>query len=185
MLLNSSNSLALASKCPDFSLVSVDNQYYERDDLIEGKKGLVVAFWCNHCPYVKAVEERFLALSREFLKKNIQFVTICSNDSAFYPIDAPAELHKHWLEKNFSFPYLVDDTQKVARRFDAQCTPDIFVFDQELRLYYHGQIDDNWKDAHVVKKHDLNDALTALLDGQNRPAIQKPTIGCSIKWKNP
>lgn len=183
MAVTSSESLIIGQQCPNFSLLSVDGQRYDNASLIENMVGLAIAFWCNHCPYVKAIEERFLALSKTFGTQKIQFVTICSNDPENHPEDAASELYKHWNDKNYEFPYLVDESQKVAHDFDARCTPDIFVFDRQLALYYHGQIDDSWKDPTLVKTHDLRNALERLIAGQPAPELQRPTIGCSIKWK--
>lgn len=183
MALTSSTTMALGQSCPSFTLPTVDGKQVNSFTLCANKIGLVIAFWCNHCPYVKAVEDRFLKLSREFMAEEIQFVTICSNDADSYPEDAPKELYRHWLDKKYNFPYLIDESQAVAREFDAQCTPDIFVFDSKGELYYHGQIDDSWKDEKLVKSRDLRNALDDLLAGKPSPSIQKATVGCSIKWK--
>ncbi|HCU26043.1 MAG TPA: thioredoxin family protein, partial [Deltaproteobacteria bacterium] len=101
-------------------------------------------FICNHCPYVKAVEDRILELNREFHPQGIQFVGICANDPSDYPEDSPAKLFQRWKEKNYDFPYLFDESQQTARDYGAVCTPDLYVFDSAQRLFYHGRIDDNW-----------------------------------------
>jgi hypothetical protein len=112
-------------------------------------------FICNHCPYVQAVEDRYVALARAYGPKGVQFVGICSNDPTGYPEDAPAELLARWRKKGYGFPYLVDASQDVARTFDAVCTPDIYVYDRDRRLAYHGRIDDNWKEPSKVTRREL------------------------------
>jgi hypothetical protein len=132
---------------------------------------------------VKAVEDRLLALAHAFPVADLQTVAICANDPEAYPEDAPAALLERWRAKNYGFPYLVDENQEVAKAFDAACTPDLYLYDQKRRLYYHGRLDDNWKDAAEVTKEDLKDAVRALLAGKEPPSSQINTIGCSIKWK--
>jgi peroxiredoxin len=178
-----SNELPLGSLCPDFSLPSVDGKHYARDDF--GKsKGLLIAFICNHCPYVKVVEDRLIALAKAFSETELQMVAICSNDASEYPEDAPAELFERWKHKDYGFPYLVDEEQRVAIAFKAACTPDIFLYDQARKLYYHGRIDDNWKDASKVTKEELKEAIQSLVRGEAAPTTQVNTIGCSIKWRS-
>ncbi len=182
MALMSSNDLPLGIECPDFSLKSVDGKPYSLASF-ESSQALLVAFICNHCPYVKAIEDRILAFARAFDGAQLQVVAICSNDPTFYPEDSPSELLRRWKSKEYGFPYLVDETQDVAKRFHAACTPDLFLFNEKRHLYYHGQLDDNWRDASNVTRHDLKEALDALLLKQPAPAKQVPTIGCSIKWR--
>jgi peroxiredoxin len=178
-----SHALSLGSKCPKFSLPSVDGKQYSLGDFASSK-GLLIAFICNHCPYVKAVEDRLIALARAFPKDQLQMVGICSNDADSYPEDAPAELLRRWQAKNYGFPYLVDEAQEVARAFDAACTPDLYLYDEKRTLYYHGRIDDNWKDPSAVTKEELKEAIKALVRGDPAPMPQLNTIGCSIKWKS-
>jgi len=144
---------------------------------------LVVMFICNHCPYVQAVEDRILALQREYAPRGVQLVGICSNDPTDYPEDRPESLLRRWREKSYGFPYLVDETQEVARAFGAACTPDVYVFDRARRLAYHGRIDDNWKEPAKVTRRELAAALDALLAGKEPPREQAHAIGCSIKWR--
>jgi peroxiredoxin len=169
------------TECPDFRLPGVDGKTHARDDFARSPV-LVVMFICNHCPYVKAVEDRIIALAREYGPKGVQVVGVCSNDAATYPDDAFPALAARWREKSYGFPYLHDESQDVARRFGAVCTPDIFVYDGARRLAYRGRIDDSWKDATKVTRRELAEALDALLAGQ-RPAAQHPSLGCSIKWR--
>jgi peroxiredoxin len=178
---------ALGSACPDFRLPAVDGKTYGRDDFAASPV-LVVMFICNHCPYVKAVEDRLIALQREFATGDqkppgVQLVGICANDAASYPDDAFDKLRERWQTKEYGFPYLHDESQAVARAFGAVCTPDIYVYDDQRQLAYRGRIDDSWKDPGKVTRRELHQAVTALLGGQRPPADQKPSLGCSIKWR--
>lgn len=178
-----SKKIALGSPCPSFSLRSVDNRRYSLSDFVPSK-GLLVAFICNHCPYVKAIEDRLIALAKSFPVQDLQVVGICSNDPVGYPEDAPEELLRRWKQKNYGFPYLVDEDQRVALAFGAACTPDLFLYDQNRKLYYHGRLDDNWKDPSRVTKEELKEAIQSLVKGDPAPQEQINAIGCSIKWKH-
>jgi hypothetical protein len=132
---------------------------------------------------VKAVEDRLIRLARELEPRGVQFVAVCANDAETYPDDAFDKLAERWRQRGYGFPYLHDEAQDVARAFGAVCTPDIFVYDRERRLAYRGRIDDSWKDESLVTRRELSDAIVALVDG-NRPALQqRPSMGCSIKWR--
>ena len=172
----------VGAPCPDFRLPAVDGKTYGRDDFA-GAQVLVVMFICNHCPYVQAVEDRILALQREYAPRGVQLVGICSNDPTDYPEDRPESLLRRWREKGYGFPYLIDETQEVARAFGAVCTPDIYVFGSARRLAYHGRIDDDWQHPARVRCHELAAALDALLAGKEPPREQLHSIGCSIKWR--
>ena len=172
----------LGAACPDFRLPGVDGKAYARDDFA-GKPVLVVMFICNHCPYVQAVEDRLIRLAREFEPQGVQFVAVCANDAAHYPDDAFDKLAARWRERGYGFPYLHDDAQDVARAFGAVCTPDIFVYDRDRRLAYRGRIDDSWKDEGKVQRRELAEALAALVAGKRPPPVQRPSMGCSIKWR--
>jgi thiol-disulfide isomerase/thioredoxin len=143
---------------------------------------LVLMFICNHCPYVKAIEERLLTLGRDYRSK-AHFLAICSNDCNDYPEDAPAELAKRVREKNYPFPYLIDESQEVARAYGAVCTPDLYVYDSQHRLAYRGRLDDSWRAPEKVQHQELKQALDSLLAGSPAPSEQNPSMGCSIKWK--
>ena len=177
-----SRDLALGTPCPDFRLPSVDQKTFARDDFRE-KRALVVLFICNHCPYVQAVEDRVIALAREYGPRGVAFVGICANDPTDYPDDRPERLHVRWRQKAYGFPYLVDESQDVARAFGAVCTPDIYVFGPERTLAYHGRIDDNWQQPDKVSRRELAEALDALLAGRAPAPEQHHSIGCSIKWR--
>ena len=182
MALTESRELALGTPCPDFRLRSVDGQTVARDDFGD-RHALVVMFICNHCPYVQAVEDRIIALGREYAPRGVQLVGICSNDPTDYPDDRPERLLARWRAKAYGFPYLLDESQDVAHAFGAVCTPDLYVFDRERRLAYHGRLDDDWQHPERVKRRDLAAALDALLAGRAPSREQVHSIGCSIKWK--
>ena len=172
----------LGAPCPDFRLPAVDGKTYARDDFA-GKPVLVVMFICNHCPYVQAVEDRLIRLARELEPRGAQFVGVCANDAAHYPDDAFDKLAARWRERGYGFPYLHDEAQDVARVFGAVCTPDIFVYDAERRLAYRGRIDDSWKDESKVTRRELAEAIEALVEGKRPSREQRPSMGCSIKWR--
>lgn len=173
---------ALGAKCPNFELPGVDGRTYSNADFA-GAKAFLVMFICNHCPYVKAVEDRLIALANEFQAQPVKIVAICANDAQSYPDDSFANLKKRAEEKSYPFPYLHDETQTVARAFGAVCTPDFFLYDGEQRLAYRGRLDDSWKDPSQVKHRDLREALQALLEGRMPSSEQRPSMGCNIKWK--
>jgi peroxiredoxin len=177
-----SKAAVAGTRCPDFRLPAVDGQRYGRDDFAKSPV-LVVMFICNHCPYVKAVEDRLIELNRTYGPRGVQFVGVCSNDAVTYPDDAFDKLAARWREKGYGFPYLHDESQEVARAFGAVCTPDIFVYDRDRQLAYRGRIDDSWKEPAKVTRRELAEALDALLAGRAPAAEQKPSLGCSIKWR--
>lgn len=184
MVLLNSEKIELETKAPDFHLVNaIDGKKYSLSSFSD-KKVLVVMFICVHCPYVQAVDDRLVQLRKDFEGKSVQLIGICSNDPTDYPEDSPENLKKHALEKGYGFPYLVDESQEVAKAYDAVCTPDIYVYDQARKLAYHGRIDDNWKNPAQVKKQDLKEAILAILEGQQPAEPQFSSMGCSIKWKN-
>jgi len=172
----------IGTPCPAFALPGVDGKTYARDDFGRAD-ALVVMFICNHCPYVQAVEDRLLRLAREYGPRGVQLVGICSNDAVTYPDDAFDKLAERWRQKAYGFPYLHDESQDVARAFGAVCTPDIFVYDRERHLAYRGRVDDSWKDESKVQRRELAGALDTLLAGGRPSAEQRPSMGCSIKWK--
>ena len=181
MLLHSEKK-RLGESARDFTLLGVDGKTYSLNSFAS-KKVWVLMFICNHCPYVQAIEDRIIQLQRDTADKGVQLVGICSNDPTDYPDDRPENLKKRWMQKDYRFPYLLDDTQEVAKSYGAVCTPDIFVYDAARRLAYHGQLDDNWKEPKKVKRHDLREAIDRLLKGQSPDENQTPSMGCSIKWK--
>jgi peroxiredoxin len=185
MAVESSRS-SLGTPCPDFRLLAVDGKTYTLEDF-GGAPVLVVMFICNHCPYVQAVEDRLIALRREYDPAEVQFVGICSNDPTAHPEDSFEQLAERWRKKDYGFPYLHDESQAVARAFVAVCTPDIFVYDRgkdgKRKLVYRGRIDDSWKDPSRVTRRDLRDAIEAVRAGRTVDSVQYPSLGCSIKWR--
>ena len=173
--------LQIGSKLPEFNLPATDGKNYSPGSF-NSSKVLVVMFTCNHCPYVQAYEDRLIKLQSDFKDKGISFVAINSNDENNYPQDSFENMIKRAKEKSSNFSYLRDKTQEVARRFGATRTPEVFVFDKERILRYHGEIDDNWKELDKVTKHTLREALDALLS--NKPVSEPEThaIGCTVKW---
>jgi len=182
MVLLKSTAIPMGTPAPDFHLPSVDGKNYSLASF-SGAKALLVMFICNHCPYVVAVEDRIVALQRDYGPKGVQLVGICSNDPTDYPEDRPEKLLERWKNKGFGFPYLVDLSQEVAKTYGAVCTPDLYLFDQNQRLAYHGRIDDHWQEPEKVTRQELREALDALLAGRAPQAEQNPSMGCSIKWK--
>jgi peroxiredoxin len=173
----------LGAACPNFHLPGVDGKAHARDDF-GASPVLTVMFICNHCKYVKSVEDRIVRLVREFENRGVTFVGICANDAEGYPEDAFDKIAERWREKGYGFPYLYDEAQDVARAFGAVCTPDIFVYGRDRRLAYRGRIDDSWQDEALVKRRELAEALEALIAGRQPSPEQRPSMGCSIKWRH-
>jgi len=166
---------------PAFSLPGTDGKTHSLSDF-SGARAIVVAFWCNHCPYVRAYEERTLALAREFRDRGVAFVLINSNETENYPEDDFPHMVERARERGYDVPYLRDDDQRVAEAYGAQCTPHFLLFDEDLRLRYQGRLDDNKDNPADVKSAYLKDALQAVLAGRNPPCMETWAIGCSIKW---
>jgi peroxiredoxin len=186
MALTYSEMVPLGSKAPAFTLQGTRDGHTEttvslRD--FDGSRALLVMFICNHCPYVQAINARLAALAAEYTTRGVGFAAVCSNDAVRYPGDSFDNLKAQHREFGFNFPYLVDETQAVARAYGAVCTPDFFLFDGEQKLAYRGRMDDNWKEPRAVKTRDLAAALDALLGGRAVSPDQVPSMGCSIKWK--
>lgn len=182
VLLNSEKS-PLGSAAPDFELPGVDGKRYALKNFSD-KEVLVIMFICSHCPYVQAIEDRLIQLRKNYEGKSVQLVGICSNDFVNYPEDSPEALKKRAEDKGYGFPYLVDETQEIAKSYGAVCTPDLFVFDKNRKLAYRGQLDNNWKEASKVTQKDLSLAVDKLLSGDLTPIEnQVSSMGCSIKWK--
>jgi peroxiredoxin len=169
--------------CPQFDLPAVDGTRHTLSSYASSD-ALLVAFICAHCPYVQAIEQRLIDLPKSFKKSELAVVGICSNDAQGYPEDAPGALYERSKAKEYTFDYLVDESQEVARAFGALCTPDFFLYDSARRLYYRGRLDDNWKQPQAVHRHDLAEAVRSVLAGKPAPAVQVPSMGCSIKWRS-
>jgi peroxiredoxin len=167
--------------CPDFALPGTDGKVHKLADF-DGKI-LCLIVSCNHCPYVVAYEERMVALAREYQGKGIAFVAINGNDTSRYPADGMEAMKQRAKERGFDFPYLRDDAQTTLRALEARFTPEVYVFDEQRKLRYHGRIDDNHRDASRVQSHDLRNALDALLSGNDPQVKETQAVGCSVKWK--
>ena len=175
--------LPIGSPAPFFTdLAATDGKTYGLSSFKDAEL-LVISFTCNHCPYAKAYEDRFIALAREYTPKGIAFVAINSNDAVTYPEDSFENMKVRALEKQFPFPYLRDDLQQVARAYGAVCTPHCFVLNSNRRLAYEGRIDDNWKEPGATKSQDLRNAIEDLLAGNPVRMPNTNPMGCSIKWK--
>jgi peroxiredoxin len=176
--------LALGTSAPDFVLTDVVTGKLITTQAVSGPKGLLVMFICRHCPFVKHLEKALAQLGRDYADKGIGIVAISSNDADNYPDDAPESLAQQARDLGFTFPYLYDETQDVARAYDAACTPDFFLFDDGLKLVYRGQFDDSRPGNGIpVSGKDLRAAMDALLAGTPISPEQLPSIGCNIKWK--
>lgn len=175
--------IPIGSLMPAFELKDADGAAYSSRNIF-GTKGLLLVFSCNHCPYARAVWPRLIALGRYAKPLDINTVVINPNVHPDYPEDSPAEMKKKITEWGIPFPYLVDETQNVARAFKAQCTPDPYLFDPSKKLVYHGRIDDNWQDESMVRHQELKEAITALAAGKPVAKQQYPAMGCSIKWRD-
>ena len=183
MVRTASTMLALGTKAPSFKLKNIDGQFVSLSDF-QGKQGLVVIFMCNHCPYVKHVAPELARIAKDYMPRGIGFVGISSNDSDAYPDDGPVKMAEEAAIRGYTFPYLFDEDQSVAIAYNAACTPDIFLFDSELKLVYRGQLDDSRpKTDRPLTGEDLRDALDCVLNHQPIPSEQRPSIGCNIKWK--
>jgi peroxiredoxin len=168
---------------PDVTLNDAAGKAHALKDCM-GENGLVVAFTCNHCPYAIAVWPRLVRHAKTLREKGINMVAINPNIHPDFPEDSMPAMQEKIIEWGIDFPYLADETQEVAKAFEAQCTPDLYMFDKHGKLYYHGRIDDYWKDETRVTAEELLPAAEALAAGKPSPKVQHPTIGCSIKWKD-
>ena len=181
MTLLESLNIVMGEPVHDFELKGTDEEMYRLENF-KGAKVLVLVFMCNHCPYVQAIWGRLVGLQEKYKAEGVQFVGINPNSNPDYPEDSFEKMQEYHERYEMNFPYLQDASQNIARVYKAQCTPDIFVYDKHRKLAYHGRIDDNWKDETAVTKNELNDALAMILKGESVDE-QKPSMGCSIKWK--
>lgn len=184
MALTESTMVELGAPLPSFSLPDVVTGRFVSPDDYRDRKGLLVMFICRHCPYVKHVERELARLARDYSDKPLGIIAISSNDAANYPEDAPESLKEQALQLGFPFPYCYDESQEVARAFDAACTPDFFLYDEQRRLVYRGQLDDSRPgNGQPVTGRDLRAAIDAVLAGGPVSPEQRPSAGCNIKWK--
>lgn len=184
MALTPSTMLGLGTDAPDFALPDTEGNTVTQKGL-SGAPALVVAFMCNHCPYVKHLADALAAFGKEYQQRGVAMVGINSNDVANYPADSPEKMAAEARQRGYTFPYLYDETQAVARAYRAACTPDFYVFDGQQKLVYRGQFDDSRPDSgHAITGADLRAAVDAALAGQPVGATQIPSLGCNIKWKS-
>lgn len=183
MARTASNMLPLGTKAPNFNLLDVVSGKRLDLDAMTGAKGTLIMFICNHCPFVLHVNAALSKLAKEYKKKGIAFIAISSNDVANYPQDSPELMKKTAAEEGYTFPYLYDENQEVAKAYDAACTPDFYLFDANLFLVYRGQLDDSRPENGLpVTGEDIRKAMDATIAGNRINEKQKPSIGCSIKW---
>lgn len=179
-----SNMIPLGTIAPDFKLKDTNSNDTLNYTDIKGEKGTLVMFICNHCPFVHHVLEEIVRIANDYSVEGIGIVAISSNDVIHYPEDSPEKMTEFAFKNNFDFPYLYDETQEVAKAYDAACTPDFFLFDKENRLVYRGQLDDSRPGNNIaINGNDLRGAIDSVLYNRKINPNQKPSIGCNIKWK--
>ncbi len=182
MVLTPSTMLPLGTAAPEFSLLNTDGNTVSLADVSDAP-ALLVAFMCNHCPYVKHIGDGLAKMARDFQSKGAAVIAISSNSVESHPADGPDKMAEEARERGYTFPYLYDETQEVAKAYTAACTPDFFLFDGDRNLYYRGQMDDSRPGGDIpVTGSDLRSALESLLAGEVPPDGQNPSIGCNIKW---
>ncbi len=184
MALTPSNMIPLGSIAPDFALHDVISERTYSLNKMKGEKATLVMFICNHCPFVKHINSELVKLGNDYKSEGVNLIAISANDIVSHPEDAPIEMKKLALTEKYAFPYLYDETQEVAKAYDAACTPDFYLFDKELKLVYRGQLDDSRPSNNVpLSGKDIRAALDNVL--ANKPVLpfQRPSIGCNIKWK--
>lgn len=184
MSLTPSNMLPLGTKAPDFLLPAANfNTNFNFEDC-KGKKGTLVIFICNHCPFVIHVIDEIVMIANDYRVQGIGVVAISSNDIVNYPQDSPEKMADFALKNKIDFPYLYDASQEVAKIYDAACTPDFYLFDNRDNLIYRGQLDDSRPGNGIpVSGSDLRNAIDSLLYNRTLNDVQKPSMGCNIKWK--
>lgn len=184
MSLTPSNMLPLGTKAPDFKLVDTLDNTTKSLNQLKGTTGTLVMFICNHCPFVIHVNSQLSQLAKDYISKGIKCIAISSNDVENYPQDGPELMKQNAIDNAYSFPYLYDQNQDVAKAYNAACTPDFFLFDNDLKLVYAGQLDDSRPGNGIpVTGKDLRAAIDALVNNDAVNPNQKPSMGCNIKWK--
>jgi peroxiredoxin len=179
-----STMVALGTKAPDFNLPDTITGKQVSLPGIRGDVATMIMFICNHCPFVKHVNEELVNLANDYKTRGIGFAAISSNDAAKYPDDSPGLMTQIARQLKYPFPYLYDESQATAKAYDAACTPDFFIYDKDLRLVYRGQLDDSRPGNEIpVTGKDIRQALDCLINDDPVPEFQRPSIGCNIKWK--
>ena len=185
MALTPSNMLPLGTVAPDFRLMDTVSGKQRAFAELRSGTATVVMFICNHCPYVKHVNPELIRIAHDYQPRGVAFIAISSNDVATHPEDAPSKMEEAAQRLGYPFPYLYDETQDIARAYQAACTPDLFLFGRDQKLAYRGRLDGSTPRNEVpLTGKDLRAALDAVLAGQQVAADQKPSMGCDIKWKN-
>lgn len=179
-----SNMFPLGKKAPDFELLDVITGENKSLSVLSSDKATVIFFICNHCPFVKHIQDELVQVANVYMKRGVSFIAINANDAENYPEDAPEKMKEVALEKQYPFPYLYDETQEVAKAYEAACTPDFYIFDRELKCVYRGQFDDSRPGNGLpVTGESIRTALEQILNGEPVTVKQKPSLGCNIKWK--
>jgi peroxiredoxin len=177
--------LPLGTQAPDFNLLDTVTGKFLGLSELKGEHATLIMFICNHCPFVKHIQDELVRLGNEYSVKGVSLIAISSNDVKEYPEDSPENMKILAETLGYAFPYLYDEHQLVAKAYEATCTPDFFMFDQELKCVYRGQLDDSRPGNSIpVTGSDIRNALTLLLSGNNIDSQQKPSLGCNIKWKS-
>ncbi len=176
--------MPLGTTAPDFTLLEVTSGNMVSLQELRSEKATVIMFVCNHCPYVKHINQKLVEVAEKYMKRGASFIAISSNDVEKYPEDGPEKKKETAAEEGYPFPYLFDESQQVAKAYDAACTPDFYIFDKNLGCAYRGQFDGSRPKSDVpVTGQDLTAALEEIMAGKAVSAPQKPGIGCNIKWK--
>lgn len=184
MARTSSNMLPLGTKAPSFTLTDTVSETNYSLAQLKGLKATIIMFICNHCPFVKHVNKEISQLAKDYKSKGVNVIAISSNDVENYPQDRPEKMKENAIEQGFIFSYLYDKTQQVAKEYKAACTPDFYVFNQDLNLVYRGQLDNSRPENNLaVTGEDIRHALNCILENKENTRIQKPSIGCNIKWR--
>ena len=181
----SSIMIPLGFKAPSFELLDVKSNNILSSENLFGNKATVLMFICNHCPFVIHINKEIVNIANEYNTFEINFIAICSNDIEKYPQDSPKKMKEIANKERYPFPYLYDENQIVAKNYDAACTPDFFIFNNSKKLVYRGQLDDSRPGNNIdVTGADIRNALDSVINLKEISSVQKPSIGCNIKWKN-
>ncbi len=184
MAATESKMISLGSKAPDFSLSNGVNNTFLSLSNLKGKNGTLILFICNHCPYVIHIINHFVSFSKKLIENEIGIIAISSNDIIKYPEDSPDKMLEFSKKYNFSFPYLFDEKQSIAKKYDASCTPDFFLYDKNLSLYYRGRYDKSRPNNNEeLSAEDLKEAVNSMIEDKKFTKTQYPSLGCNIKWK--
>ena len=184
MSLTPSNTLEKGTLAPYFTLFDTVSEKSISLHELKGDRGTIIFFICNHCPFVIHVNRELVALAKDYTSRGFGFIAISSNDIENYPMDSPELMKELAIKEHYPFPYLYDETQEVAKAYDAACTPDLYVFDSELKSLYHGQLDDSRPGNGIpVSGKDIRRVLETMLSNRIYKGIPNPSMGCNIKWK--